>query len=140
MKNAQPAITVQIIVNAPIDKVWNSFTAPEHIVNWSFASDDWHTPEAENDLRTGGKFRSKMAAKDGSMSFDFEGEYVKVEEFKKIEYVIADGRHVAVSFEDLGEKVKVAETFDPENMNSPELQQEGWQAILDNFKKYTETL
>lgn len=140
MENSKQTITVETVVKAPIKKVWESWTLPEHTTKWSFASDDWHSPEAENDLRTGGKFRTKMAAKDGSASFDFEGKYTNVEEYKTIEYVMADGREVAVSFEDLGESIKVTETFDPENVNSLELQKGGWQAILDNFKKYTETL
>ena len=140
MDNSKETITVQITVNAPVKKAWESFTNPKHAVNWSFASDDWHAPEAENDLRTGGKFRTKMAAKDGSASFDFEGNYTNVEEHKTIEYVMADGREVLVSFEDLGESTKVTETFNPENTHSLELQKDGWQAILNNFKKYTETL
>ncbi len=140
MENSKQKITAETRVNAPIEKVWQSFTAPEHVVNWSFASDDWHAPEAENDLRIGGKFRTKMAAKDGSMSFDFEGKYTNVEIHKTIEYVMADGHEVSISFEDLGESVKVTETFDPENVHTLELQRDGWQAILNNFKKYTETL
>lgn len=140
MENSKQTITVETTVNAPIEKVWQGFTAPEHVVNWNFASDDWHAPEAENDLRIGGKFRTKMAAKDDSMSFDFEGKYTNVENHKTIEYVMADGREVSVSFEDLGESVKVTETFNPESVHTLELQRDGWQAILNNFKKYTETL
>ncbi|MCY1489641.1 hypothetical protein D3C87_74800 [compost metagenome] len=140
MENPKQPITVAATVKAPIQKVWQSFTAPEHSINWSFASDDWHAPEAENDLRTGGKFRTKMAAKDGSMSFDFEGVYTNVENHKKIEYKLGDGRFVSISFEDLGDSVTVTETFDPENTHPVEFQKAGWQAIMDNFKKYTETL
>ncbi|KQS47196.1 MULTISPECIES: SRPBCC family protein [Flavobacterium] len=140
MNNSNQTITVETTVKAPISKVWQSFTEPQHTMNWSFASEDWHAPEAENDLRIGGKFRTKMAAKDGSMAFDFEGEYTQVENHKKIEYVMGDGRRVSVSFEDSGDTVKVTETFDPENTHPIEFQKAGWQAIMDNFKKYTETL
>ncbi|TPD65734.1 SRPBCC family protein [Flavobacterium microcysteis] len=140
MNNSNQTITVETTVKAPISKAWQGFTEPQHIMNWSFASEDWHTPEAENDLRVGGKFRTKMAAKDGSMAFDFEGEYTDVINLKKIEYVMGDGRRVSISFEDLGDGVKVSETFDPENTHPVEFQKAGWQAIMDNFKKYTETL
>lgn len=140
MDNSKQQITVKTIVEAPIKTVWESWTLPNHIVNWNFASDEWHSPEAENDLKIGGTFRSKMEAKDGSMGFDFEGKYTKIEDQKTIEYVMADGKEVSISFEDLGESTKVTETFDPESVNSLELQKGGWQAILDNFKKYTETL
>ncbi|WP_316794427.1 SRPBCC family protein [Pedobacter frigoris] len=132
-------ITVENTVNAPVAKVWEAWTNPEHITKWSFASDDWHTPYADNDIRTGGKFKSTMAAKDGSMSFDFEGVYSNVEEHKLIEYAMADGRKVKITFTDEGDTTKVVESFDAENTNPIEMQQGGWQAILDNFKKYTET-
>lgn len=139
MDNSKQKITVEIMAKVPIEKAWKNFTSPEDIVKWNFPSDDWHSPEAENDLKTEGKFRFKMAAKDGSASFDFEGKYTSIKEYKTIEYVIADGREVTISFEDLGKSTKVTETFEPENMNSLELQKGGWQAILDNFKKHTET-
>lgn len=140
MENYKEKNTVKATINKPIDIVWKSWTLPENIINWSFVSDDWHSPNSENDLKVGGTFRSRMEAKDGSMGFDFEGKYTKVEDQKTIEYVMADGREVSISFEDLGESTKVTETFDPESVNSLELQKGGWQAILDNFKKYTETL
>jgi len=140
MENTKQTITVETTVKAPIEKVWESWNSPKHIINWNFASDDWHAPEAENDLKVGGQFRIKMAAKDESVSFDFEGKYTAVVEHKSIEYVMADGRKASVIFEDLGGSTKVTETFDPENVNSLELQRDGWQAILNNFKKYTETL
>jgi uncharacterized protein YndB with AHSA1/START domain len=132
------SITVQTIVKAPIDKVWKYWNEPKHITNWAFASEDWHTPFAENDIRTGGKFKSTMAAKDGSFSFDFEGVYSKVEENKLIEYSIADGRKVKITFAAEGKDTKVVETFEAESQNPIEMQKGGWQAILDNFKKYTE--
>lgn len=140
MDNSNQKITVNAIVDSLIKTVWESWTLPEHIVNWNFASDDWHSPNSENDLKVGGIFRSRMEAKDGSMGFDFEGKYTKVEGQKTIEYVMADSREVSISFEDLGKSTKVTETFDPENTHPLEFQKAGWQAILDNFKKYTETL
>ena len=133
-------ITVQTIVNAPITKVWESWGEPKHITKWCAASEDWHAPKAENDLRTGGKFSTTMAAKDGSFSFDFGGTYSNVKTNALIEYTIEDGRSVKIMFEDLGGKTRVTETFDPEGQNPIEMQRSGWQAILDNFKKYTETL
>jgi len=134
----QERITVETTVEANLDKVWNHWTQPEHIMNWNFASDDWHCPAAENDPVTGGRFRSTMASKDGAMSFDFEGVYDDVVFGKRIAYSMPDGRQVTVEFEDLGNRVKVTESFDPEQTNPVEMQQAGWQAIMDNFKKYVE--
>jgi uncharacterized protein YndB with AHSA1/START domain len=131
-------ITVQNTINASIDKVWEFWTQPEHIKNWSFASAEWHTPYAENDLKVGGKFKSTMAAKDGSMSFDFGGEYTLVEKNKAIEYVMEDGRKVEITFTETPDGVEIIESFDPETQNSDEMQQGGWNAILDNFKSYVE--
>ena len=131
-------LTVEAIVNAPIAKVWKFWSEPQHITQWSFASDDWHTPYADNDLRTGGKFKSTMAAKDGSFSFDFEGVYSNVKEHELIEYGLADGRKVKITFKAEGDSTKVVESFDAENENPLEMQQGGWQAILNNFKKYVE--
>lgn len=131
-------ITVQNTINASIENVWNFWTLPEHITKWSFASPDWHTPYAENDLREGGKFKSTMAAKDGSMSFDFEGEYTLVKQNEAIEYVMADGRKVEITFKETPSGVEVIESFDPETQNPEEMQRGGWQAILDNFKSYVE--
>jgi uncharacterized protein YndB with AHSA1/START domain len=132
-------ITVGNTVNAPVTKVWEYFTKPEHITKWNNASDDWHTPRAENDLRTGGNFVYRMEAKDGSFGFDFGGVYDKVTTNKYIEYTIGDGRKVEITFEGNDQTTKVTESFEAENMNSIELQQGGWQAILDNFKEYTES-
>jgi uncharacterized protein YndB with AHSA1/START domain len=132
-------ITVEATINADIQKVWNYWTSPEHIVNWNFASDDWHCPDAENDVRTGGKFRSTMASKDGKMSFDFEGVYDEVIPQRKLTYKLEDGREVEIMFEDLGNNnTKVTEAFDAENTHSDEMQRAGWQAIVNNFKKYVE--
>ena len=134
------AITVEALVKAPIEKVWSSWTEPKHITKWNQASDDWHSPHAENDLRTDGKFKTTMAAKDDSMSFDFEGVYTNVQQHIVIEYAMADGRKVSVVFSQNGNQTKVVETFDPENENPIEMQRGGWQAILDSFKKYTEAI
>jgi uncharacterized protein YndB with AHSA1/START domain len=132
-------ITVQNTVNAPVEKVWKYWTEPQHITQWCQASDDWHAPYADNDLREGGNFKTTMAAKDGSFSFDFGGVYDKVDNHKAIEYTMGDGRRVTITFEDKDNATNVVETFDPENTNSIDMQRTGWQAILDNFKKYTET-
>ena len=131
-------ITVEAIVNASIEKVWEFWNAPEHIMKWCMASDDWHAPFAQNDLRVGGKGLTTMAAKDGSFSFDFEYIYTKVEEYKTIEYTIPDGRTVSIHFSKTDNGVKVVETFEAENENPIEMQRGGWQAILNNFKKHTE--
>lgn len=132
-------ITVKAIVNAPLEKVWIFWTTPEHIIHWNNASDDWHTPKAVNDLHPNGKFNYRMEAKDGSFGFDFEGTYTAVKNNELIEYSLDDARKVQIRFESADNTTIVTETFDPENENSLELQQTGWQAILDNFKKYTET-
>lgn len=134
----QVSITVETVVHAPIGTVWEYWTKPEHITKWAFASDDWEAPEAENDLRVGGKFKIVMAAKDKSAQFDFTGTYSAVEEHKHIAYDMDDGRQVKVTFEQIPDGVRVTETFDPEHENPEEMQRAGWQAILDNFKKYVE--
>lgn len=131
-------ITVQATVNAPVEKVWEYWNTPEHITQWCHASDDWHAPNATNDLRPGGRFSTTMAAKDGSFSFDFGGEYTVVDLYKTIGYTMGDGRTVLVQFDGAGDTTTVTETFDPENIHSLEMQQQGWQAILDNFKKHAE--
>jgi uncharacterized protein YndB with AHSA1/START domain len=131
-------ITVETTVSAPVEKVWKNWSEPKHITQWSHPSDDWHTPYAENDLKTGGTFKSTMAAKDGSMSFDFEGVYSNVDNHKEMAYTIADGRKVKVVFTTQDGKTKVTETFEAEGENPVEMQRAGWQAILDNFRKYTE--
>jgi uncharacterized protein YndB with AHSA1/START domain len=132
------AITVAATIKAPVEKVWERWNEPKHIKQWAFASDDWHTPHAENDLRVDGNFSTTMAAKDGSFSFDFGGVYTAVEKNKKIEYTIGDGRKVQILFETQGNETKVTETFEAETSNPIEMQRGGWQAILDNFKKYAE--
>ena len=131
-------ITVENTVKAPVSKVWEFWNAPEHITQWCQASSDWHAPYAENDLHIGGKLKTTMAARDGSMSFDFEGVYTNIEDQKLIEYTIADGRNVKVLFSDNGRETKIVETFEAEDTNPEEMQRSGWQAILDSFKKYVE--
>jgi len=138
MTTNNTTITVEAVVNAPVEKVWQYWNEPQHITQWAFASDDWHAPHAENDLRKDGKFKTTMAARDGSVSFDFEGIYTRVEPYKTIEYKMSDGRRVSVSFEGQNESTRVTETFEPEDQNSHELQQSGWQAILNNFKTHVE--
>lgn len=132
-------ITVQTLVNAPIEKAWKNWTIPEHITKWNNASDDWHTPSATNDLRVGGKFTSRMEAKDGSMGFDFWGVYDDIKNNELIAYTMGDGRKAKIVFTNEGDATKITETFEAESENSVELQRGGWQAILDNFKKYTES-
>ena len=132
-------ITVESTVKAPVAQVWKFWTEPEHIKKWNAASDDWHTPRAENDLRAGGSFSARMEAKDGSFGFDFGGVYDEVTLNEKIAYTMDDGRQVSVNFTSNGKETKVVETFDAENTHSVEMQRGGWQAILDNFKKYTES-
>ena len=131
-------ITVETTIYAPVQKVWECWTKPEHITQWNNASDDWHTPRAENDLRPGGSFVSRMEAKDGSFGFDFGGMYDAVKTNEYIEYTLEDARKVTIHFVSQGNATKVTESFEAEGTNPLELQKTGWQSILDNFKKYTE--
>ncbi|MDD2313245.1 MAG: SRPBCC family protein [Proteiniphilum sp.] len=131
-------ITVQSTIQADTQKVWDFYTQPEHIIGWNFASDDWHCPRATNDLRVGGKFSARMEAKDGSYGFDFNTLYDEVEVHEKIAYTMEDGRKAAITFSGENGATLVTVTFDAENQNDLEMQRSGWQAILDNFKKYVE--
>lgn len=131
-------ITIEQTIHAPIEKVWEFWTTPEHIMQWNSASPDWHTPKSENDLRVGGKFVSRMESRDGKMGFDFGGTYTEVILNEKIAYTMDDSRTVSVVFEKAEQGVKVTETFDAEAQNPEEFQKKGWQSILDNFKKYAE--
>ncbi|RDW15181.1 polyketide cyclase [Oceanobacillus arenosus] len=133
-------ITVETTVQKSVEKVWECWTAPQHITQWSKASDDWHAPHAENDLRVGGKFLTRMEAKDGSFGFDLTGVYDEVKLHAFISYTLADGRRVEITFIGQGSGTKVVETFEAESTNSIEMQEAGWQAILDNFKEYAETI
>lgn len=138
MENSKK-ITVESTVNAPVEKTWKHYNTPADVMQWNSASPDWHTPKAENDLRTGGSFCYTMAAKDDSFSFDFGGIYDEVQTNRLIAYTMSDGRKVTTTFEAQGNITKVTTTFDPESQNPLEMQRGGWQAILDNFKKYTES-
>ena len=128
-------------VKAPIEKVWEYYTSPEHIIKWAFASDDWEAPHAENDVKVGGRFKTIMAAKDKSAQFDFTGTYTQVKPNELIEYTIDgdDKRHVSVAFSKTETSVQIIVTFDMEHENTRELQQNGWQGILNNFKKHVES-
>lgn len=132
-------ITVETIIKAPLSKVWENWTKPEHIVNWNFASNDWHCPSASNNLNPGGQFNWRMESKDGSMGFDFTGVYEKINENELITYHMSDGRKVEIRFKDLNGEVQLTEKFEAEGTNSDEMQRAGWQAILENFKSYTES-
>jgi uncharacterized protein YndB with AHSA1/START domain len=138
MEATTTTITIETTIKAPVEKVWQYWTSPQHIVNWNSASDDWHTPKAENDLRVGGKFASRMEAKDGSQGFDFSGIYNEVQTNQLIQYTMGDGRKVKVVFKSNGDETKVVEDFEAESTYPVEMQREGWQAILNNFKKYVE--
>lgn len=132
-------ITVQATVSRPLEKVWECWTKPEHITQWTFASNDWEAPTAENHVRIGGTFTTRMQAKDKSAGFDFGGTYTAVQERALIEYDMDDKRHVKIEFAETPEGVRVTEMFDPEGTNPEEMQRQGWQAILDNFKKHVES-
>lgn len=131
-------ITVQATVNAPIEKAWSFWTEAEHIKNWNNASDEWHTPHAENNVEEGGEFSFRMEAKDGSFGFDFGGRYDAVAHGEHLAYTLGDGRKVEVHFENAGNQTLITESFEPENQNPLDMQEAGWQAILNNFKKYAE--
>ena len=132
-------VTIATTVNASPQQAWDVYTKPEHITKWNTPSDDWHCPASENDVRVGGKMKSRMEAKDGSMGFDFEATYDEVREPKKLQYTMPDGRVVTTDFEADGKKTKVTTVFDTETQNSVEMQRSGWQAILDNYKKHVDS-
>jgi uncharacterized protein YndB with AHSA1/START domain len=133
-------VTVETTVQKPVAAVWTYWTEPRHITQWSFATDEWHAPSAENDLRAGGKFVTRMEAKDGSFGFDFSGSYDEVRTNESLAYTLDDGRKVTVEFLSEGDATKIVQTFDAEATNPVEMQQAGWQAFLNNFKKYSESL
>ena len=135
---AMQLITVQSNIQAPIQKVWEYFTNPQHVINWNFAMPEWHCPSATNQLEVGGEFHYTMSARDNSMSFDFWGTYQKIEKEKNIEILLGDGRSMLVTFEMTDISTIITEKFEPEKENPVELQEAGWQIILDNFKRYIE--
>lgn len=132
-------ITIKASISAPKKKVWDYYTRPEHITQWNYAIDTWHCPAASNDLKVGGRYVARMEARDGSYGFDFVGIYDEVVIGEKISFTMPDNRVVLVNFKELGNQTEVTVTFDAENQNPVEIQRQGWQAILNNFKKYTET-
>jgi uncharacterized protein YndB with AHSA1/START domain len=138
MHSNKTEITVKATVHAPVEKVWEFWTDPKHIVHWNHASDDWHSPSAKNDLRVGGSFLFRMEAKDESSGFDFSGVYDEVQQYKVISFSMGDGRKVKTTFASKDGKTEISETFDAETVYPIEQQRSGWQAILDNFKRYTE--
>jgi len=129
-------IQIKALVNAPIEKVWEAWNTPDDIMQWNSADPSWQCPNSENDLRTGGRFKHRMEAKDGSFGFDFEGVYDNVEHHKKIAYTMGDGRKAVTSFTSQGAETLIETSFEPETTNSLEMQQQGWQAILNNFVNY----
>lgn len=131
-------ITVNVSINAPISKVWDAYNDPDQVTKWNHASEDWHSPSASNDLTVGGRFSYRMEAKDESAGFDFEGTYTEIEDQRLIKYTMDDDREVEVVFEGDEEKTDITVTFDAESENELDVQKDGWQAILDNFKKYVE--
>ena len=140
METSNPVrVTIQAVIQAPVEKVWKYWSEPEHITKWCQATDEWHAPWAENDLRVGGKFVTRMEAKDGSAGFDFGGTYDVVKWHEEIAYTLGDGRKVNITFIARGNETEVVETFDAEGTHPVEFQRAGWQAIMDNFKKYTES-
>lgn len=132
-------ITVKVLVDAPVEVVWEKWTTPSDIVHWNQASDDWHTPRAENDLRPGGRFVYRMEARDGSAGFDFSGCYDTIIPHEHIAYTIDDGRKVNITFATQDGQTNVTETFAAEEYHPVEMQRAGWQAILDQFKIYVES-
>jgi uncharacterized protein YndB with AHSA1/START domain len=132
-------ITISATINAPVEKVWTYYTEPEHLMQWNFASDDWMCPSATNDLRVGGTFTSRMEAKDGSFGFDFGGTYSEVVPNERIVYSLSDARKIEVNFSETDGITTVTTVFDAEKENPEEMQREGWQAILNNFKKHVES-
>lgn len=132
-------ITVEALANAPVAKVWKTWNTPADIMQWNAADPSWHSPSSENDLRTGGKFKHRMEAKDGSFGFDFEGVYDNVDQHKEISYTMSDGRKATTLFAEQNGKTRIETTFDAETQNDPKFQKQGWQAILNNFVRYVES-
>lgn len=132
-------ITIEALIAASPEKVWDYYNSPKHITQWNHASDDWHCPKAENDMKIGGTYLARMEAKDGSFGFDFKAIYDEIIPMAKVAYTLEDERKVVTTFEKQGKQTKVTTVFDAEGMNPIDMQKAGWQAILNNFKRYTET-
>lgn len=139
MDSKDRTITVETKIKAPIERVWELWTDPEHIVNWNFASDDWFCPSAKNDLRPGGEFNWRMEARDRSAGFDFMGTYDEIDKYQRIKSTLGDGRKTEITLSSMEDLTQIIETFEAEDTNTLELQKTGWQAILNNFKKYAES-
>ena len=131
-------IKIETHINVRVETIWNAYNSAEDIMQWNHASDDWHCTNSINDLRIGGKFKNRMEAKDGSVGFDFEGTYTNLEPFKKIAYIMPDGRQVEISFESKKTATDITVIFDAESENPIDMQRNGWQAILENFRSYVE--
>lgn len=140
MTDSKTKVTINATINAPVEKVWTVWNEPQHIMQWNSASDDWHSPRAENDLRNGGTFNYRMEARDGSFGFDFAGVYDEVVPNERISYTMGDSRTVTNIFTPKDGGTEITSTFEAESENPVEMQRDGWQAILNNFKKYTEGL
>ena len=138
-KETSTTITVETKITAPVEKVWKYWTLPEHITQWYQSSPEWYVPFVNNNLEVNGRFIITLATKDGKVRFDFEGVYTHIHEFKKIEYILKDGRNVRIAFLSQANITKIIEIFETENFHPPDLQRADWQAILDNFKEYTES-
>jgi uncharacterized protein YndB with AHSA1/START domain len=132
-------ITVSVTVNVNHEKVWSYYTQPEHITKWNFADPSWHCPSATNDMKVGGRYVARMEAKDGSFGFDFDAVYTEVKLWDTFTYEFG-GRYATITFKETQGQTELSITFDPESENAIELQRTGWQAILDNFKRYTESI
>jgi uncharacterized protein YndB with AHSA1/START domain len=138
MTTEKTKVTVEATVNAPVEKVWNLWTGTDHITKWNSPSPDWHSPKAEHDLKEGGNFVYRMEAKDGSFGFDFGGTFDVVKPNERLDYTMSDGRQAKITFTSKGNQTHISETFDAENENPIEMQRDGWQAIMNNFKQYAE--
>lgn len=137
-KGTREQITIHTLVHAPLERVWAAWTTPKDMMSWNAASDDWHCPSVTIDLRAGGEFHARMEAKDGSFGFDFGGTYTEIIPLKEVSSVLGDGRRIEVLFQSTDAGVEVTETFEIEDVNSAEMQRQGWQSILDRFQKYVE--
>ena len=137
---SKTTVTIQTIINCPVEEAWKKWTSPDYVMRWNAASDDWHCPRAENNLTVGGKFSYRMEAKDGSAGFDFWGIYTVIVPHELIEFTLGDNRIVKIEFSEQKGATRIIESFEVEDVNSLELQRNGWQAILDNFKKIAENV